>query len=79
MGLSGSNAMAMRFSLPSSVCTVPVYSTSPFCGTLLNSFNRCCADVMASSTDSLHHPHQHLSTAACPSLPSPHLADCLSL
>jgi hypothetical protein len=53
MGLKGSKSMFTRFSFPSSVKMVPQYSTRPLSGILLYSFNFCCVDVIAPSTDNL--------------------------
>ena len=43
--------MFTRFSLPSSVSTVPQYMMRPLSGTRLYSFSRWMAPVMAPSTD----------------------------
>lgn len=53
MGLNGSKEMDSFFSLPSSVTTVPQYTTSPLVGIFEYSFRRCCVEVMADKTESL--------------------------
>ena len=51
IGLKGSKSIFICRSFPLSVNTAPQYTTSPFGGTLLYSFKRCCAEPIASSTD----------------------------